>query len=62
VVSLAASALALVEVRRLREATEHVQKAAKTLYEGAREVSEQVKVTAQRLVELFVKAVTRVLA
>jgi len=55
VVSPAASALAFVEVRRLREAVEHVQKAAKTLYGGAREVSEQVEVTAQRLVELFVK-------
>ena len=54
--------MALVEVGRFREAVEYVQKAAKTLYEGAREVFEQVKVTAQRLVELFVEAVTRVLA
>jgi hypothetical protein len=62
VVSSVVSAVALVEVGRLREAVEYVQKAAKTLYEGAREVFEQVKVTAQRLVELFVEAVTRVLA
>ena len=55
VVSSVASAVALAEVGRFREAVEYVQKAAKTLYEGAREVSERVKVTAQRLVELFVK-------
>ena len=39
-----------------------MQKAAEVLYEGAREVFEKVKVTVQRLVELFVEAVTRVLA
>jgi len=54
--------VALVEVGRFREAVEYVQKAAKTLYEGAREVFERVKVTVQRLVELFVEAVARVLA
>jgi hypothetical protein len=62
VVSSAAPAVAFVEVGRLREAVEYVQKAAKTPYEAARDVFEQVKVTAQRLVELFVEAVTRVLA
>jgi tetratricopeptide (TPR) repeat protein len=62
VVSSVASAVALVEVGRFREAVEYVQKAAKTLYEAAKEVFEQVKVAAQRLVELFVEAVTRVLA
>jgi len=62
VVSSAAPAVAFVEVGRLREAVEYVQKVAKALYEGAREVFEQVKITAQRLVELFVEAVTRVLA
>jgi hypothetical protein len=62
VVSSVASALALVEVGRLREAVEYVQKAAKALYEGAREVFEHVKITVQRLVELFVEAVARVLA
>ncbi len=62
VVSPASSAVALVEVGLLREAVEYVQKAAKALYEAAKEVFEHVKVTAQRLVELFVEAVTRVLA
>jgi hypothetical protein len=62
VVSSVASALAFVEVGRLREAVEYVQKAAKALYEAAKEVFEQVEVTVQRLVELFVEAVTRVLA
>jgi tetratricopeptide (TPR) repeat protein len=62
VVSSVASALAFVDVGRFREAVEYVQKAAKTLYEAARNVFEHVKVTAQRLVKLFVEAVTRVLA
>jgi len=39
-----------------------VQRAAKALYEAARDVFEQVKITVQRLVELFVEAVARVLA
>ena len=39
-----------------------MQKAAKALYEAARDVFEQVKVAVQRLVELFVEAVARVLA
>jgi hypothetical protein len=62
VVSSVASAVALAEVGRFREAVQYVQKAAKALYEAAREVFEKVKVTVQRLVELFVEAVTRVLA
>ena len=57
-----ASAVALAEVGRFREAVDYVQRAAKALYEGARELFERVKVTVQRLVELFVEAVTRVLA
>jgi hypothetical protein len=60
VVSSVASAVALVEVGRFNEAVEYVQKAAKALYEAAKEVFEKVKVTVQRLVELFVEAVTRV--
>jgi len=60
VVSSVASTAALAEVGRFREAVEYVQKAAKALYEGAREVFEKVKVTVQRLVELFVEAVERV--
>jgi hypothetical protein len=51
-----------VDVGRFREAVQYVQKAAKALYEAARDVFEQVKVSLQRLVELFVEAVTRVLA
>ena len=39
-----------------------MQRAAKALYETAKEVFEHVKITVQRLVELFVEAVTRVLA
>jgi hypothetical protein len=62
VVSSVASAVALVEVGQFREAVQYVQKAAKALYEAARDVFEQVKVTVQRLVELFVEAVARVLA
>jgi len=62
VVSSVASAVAHVDVGRFREAVQYVQKAAKTLYEGAREVFEHIKITVQRLVELFVEAVARVLA
>jgi tetratricopeptide (TPR) repeat protein len=62
VVSSVASAVALAEVGQFKEAVQYIQKAAKALYEGAREVFEQVKVTVQRLVELFVEAVARVLA
>jgi len=62
VVSSVASAVALAEVGQFRETVQYVQKAAKALYEAARDVFERVKVTVQRLVELFVEAVTRVLA
>jgi hypothetical protein len=62
VVSSVASAVELAEVGRFREAVEYVQKAAKTLYEAAKDVFEHVKITVQRLVELFVDAVARVLA
>ncbi len=62
VVSSVASAVALAEVGRFREAVDYVQKAAKALYEAAKETFEKVKVTVQRLVELFVEAVARVLA
>ncbi len=62
VVSSMASAVALAEVGQFREAVEYVQKAAKALYEAAKEVFEHVKITVQRLVELFVEAVTRGLA
>jgi hypothetical protein len=62
VVSSVASAVALAEVGRFREAVEYVQKAAKALYEAVKDVFEHVKMTVQRLVELFVEAVARVLA
>ncbi len=57
-----ASAVALAEVGRFREAVEYVQRAAKVLYEAAKDVFEHVKITVQRLVELFVEAVVRALA
>jgi hypothetical protein len=60
--AVVSSAAALAEVGRFKETVEYVQRAAKTLYETAKEVFEHVKVTVQRLVELFVEAVTRVLA
>jgi hypothetical protein len=62
VVSSVASAVALAEVGQFKEAVQYMQKAAKALYEAARDVVERVKVTVQRLVELFVEAVARVLA
>jgi hypothetical protein len=62
VVSSVATAVAFVEVGRFKEAVEYVQRAAKTLYETAKEVFEHVKVTVQRLIELFVEAGTRALA
>ncbi|MFZ8806837.1 MAG: hypothetical protein ACO2PN_01870, partial [Pyrobaculum sp.] len=62
VVSSIASTVALAEVGLFRETVQYVQKAAKALYEAAREVFEQVKVSLQRLAELFAEAVTRVLA
>jgi len=62
VVSSVASAVALAEVGRFREAVVYVQRAAKAPYEGAKEVFEHVKITVQRLVELCVEAVVRVLA
>jgi hypothetical protein len=62
VVSSVASAVALAEVGQFREAVQYLQKAAKALYEAARDVFERVKVSLQRLVELFVEAVARALA
>jgi len=62
VVSSIASAVALAEVGQFRKAVQSVQKAAKVLYEGAREIFERVKASLQRLAELFVEAVTRGLA
>jgi hypothetical protein len=50
VVSSVASAIAPAEVGQFRKAVQYLQKAAKALYEAARDVFEQMKVTAQRLV------------
>jgi hypothetical protein len=60
--AVVSSAVALAEVGHFREAVEYVQRAAKTLYEAAKDVFEHVKITVQRLVELFVEAVARMLA
>jgi len=54
--------VALAEVGQFREAVQYLQKAAKALHEAAKDVFEHVKITVQRLVELFVEAVARVLA
>ena len=62
VVSSVASAVALAEVGQFREVVQYVQRAAKALYEAARDVFEHVRITVQRLVELFVEAVARALA
>ena len=62
VISSVASAVALAEVGWFRDAVQYVQKAAKALYEAAKEVFERAKASLQRLVELFVEAVARVLA
>jgi hypothetical protein len=62
VVSSVAPAVVLAEVGQFREAVQYVQRVAKALYEGAKDVFEHVKITVQRLVELFVEAVARVLA
>ena len=62
VVSSIASVAALAEAGQFKKAVQYLQKAAKAFYEAARDIFEHVRVTVQRLVELFVEAVTRVLA
>ncbi|MFZ8807192.1 MAG: hypothetical protein ACO2PN_03690, partial [Pyrobaculum sp.] len=62
VLSSVATAVAFAEVGQFKEAVQYIQKAAKTLYDTAKDVFEHVKVTVQRLAELFVEAVTRMLA
>jgi len=54
VVSAVASAIALAEAGRFREAVEWAKKAAERLYEAAKDLFEKAKVTLQKLVELFV--------
>jgi len=53
VVSSVAPAVALAEVGRFKEAVQYVQRAAKALYEAAKDVFEHVKIAVQRLVEPF---------
>jgi tetratricopeptide (TPR) repeat protein len=60
--AVVSSAVALAEVGQFKEAVQYVQRATKALYEAAKEAFERVKVTVQRLVELFVEAVERALA
>ncbi len=62
VISSVASAIALADAGQFREAAEYVRKAARALYEAARDVFERARVAAERLAELFVEAITRVLA
>ena len=45
VVSSVASAVALAEVGQFKEAVQYVQRAAKALYEAARDVFERVKIS-----------------
>jgi len=62
VISSVASAIALADAGQFKDAVEYVRKAAKALYEAARDVFERARVAAERLAELFVEAITRVLA
>jgi flagellar biosynthesis/type III secretory pathway protein FliH len=62
VVSSVASAIALADAGQFREAVQYAQRAAKALYEAAKELFERARVAAERLAELFVEAITRVLA
>jgi hypothetical protein len=62
VISSVASAIALADAGQFRDAVEYVRRAAKALYEAARDAFERARVAAERLAELFVEAVARVLA
>jgi hypothetical protein len=62
VISSVASAIALADAGQFREAVQYAQRAAKALYEAARDVFERARVAAERLAELFTEAVARVLA
>jgi hypothetical protein len=55
VVSSIASVAALAEVGQFKKAVQYLQKAAKALYEVAKEVFEHVKVTVQRFVSCLWK-------
>ncbi|WP_308215138.1 hypothetical protein [Pyrobaculum sp. 3827-6] len=60
VVSAVAGALALVEESRFERAVEYVKRAAEAAYEALREVFEKARVALERLYELFVEAVARI--
>jgi tetratricopeptide (TPR) repeat protein len=62
VVSAVAGALALVEESRFEKAIEYVRKAAEAAYEALRDVFEKARVALERLYELFVEAVARIIA
>jgi hypothetical protein len=62
VASAVASAIALAEAGQFKEAVERVKSAAEALYEHAKELFEKAKITLQRLVELFIEAIARVIA
>jgi len=62
VVSAVASAIAFAEAGQFKEAAECAKRAAEKLYEAAKEAFEKAKVALQRLVEIFVEAIARVLA
>jgi hypothetical protein len=62
VVSSVASAIALADAGQFKEAVEYVRRAARALYEAAKELFERARVAAERLAQLFTEAVARVLA
>jgi len=61
VVSATAAAVVLAREGAFERAVEYVRRAAEAAYEAAREVFEKARITLQRLYELFVEAVARVL-
>ncbi|WP_258870471.1 hypothetical protein [Pyrobaculum aerophilum] len=61
VVSATATAVILAREGAFERAVEYVKKAAEAAYEAAREIFEKARITLQRLYELFVEAVARVL-
>ncbi|AET31921.1 hypothetical protein [Pyrobaculum ferrireducens] len=62
VVSAVAGAIALVEEGRFERAVEYVKRAAEAAYEALRDVFEKARVALERLYELFVEAIARVVA
>ncbi|WP_258871796.1 hypothetical protein [Pyrobaculum aerophilum] len=61
VVSATATAVILAREGAFEGAVEYVKKAAEAAYEAVREIFEKARITLQRLYELFVEAVARVL-